>query len=96
MTSLTDATTVTVTREDSDLRFLEDYCPVCNPLGHHQPDRGVRMTSLTVPTSVTWSGGKRLLCEYRCARCGHDWTRDDLWTAECASFVADYLNGTAA
>lgn len=84
---MTITTPITVTRADRDLQFLEDYCLSCNPLGHHEPDRGIRMTTLTVPTSVTWSGGKRLLCEYCCPRCGHDWQRDDLWTAECASFV---------
>jgi hypothetical protein len=63
--------------------FLDDYCPQCNPLGHHA-DRPARLAALTEPTSVTWSGGKHVVCTYQCASCGHDWQRGDLWTPEQA------------
>lgn len=64
------------------IEFLPDYCPRCNPLGHHADSR-IRAATLTEPTSVT-PHGKRLLCEYRCAGCGHHWQRADLWTAKQA------------
>ncbi|MFT9527254.1 hypothetical protein ACM0AU_22400 [Mycobacteroides abscessus subsp. abscessus] len=63
--------------------YLPDYCPQCNPLGD-QADRPVRLAALTEPTSITWPGGRRLLCEYRCGTCRHPWVRTDLWTAEQA------------
>jgi hypothetical protein len=34
------------------LQFLDDYCPRCNPAGHHADSR-VRSTSLTEPTMLT-------------------------------------------
>lgn len=66
------------------LDYLPDYCPRCNPAGECA-DRPVRLASLTEPTLITWNGGRRLLCRYRCG-CGHEWTRTDLWTAEQAGF----------
>jgi hypothetical protein len=63
------------------IEFLPDYCPRCNPLGHHADSR-IRLASLTEPTSITPRGRKRPVCEYRCDGCGHQWRRADLWTAE--------------
>ncbi len=60
--------------------YLPDYCSKCNPLGD-QGDRLIRLASLTEPTSITWPGGRRLICRYICEGCGHQWTRSDLWTA---------------
>jgi hypothetical protein len=76
---------VTIERQPGSRRidFLPDYCPHCNPLGD-QADSRVRLAALAEPTSVTWHGGRRLICEYRCDRCGHPWVRADLWTAEHA------------
>lgn len=65
--------------------WLPDYCPRCNPAGHHA-DGCVRSATLTEPDAVTWYGGKRLMCEYRCTGCGHQWRRADLWTAKEAGF----------
>ncbi len=65
--------------------YLPDYCPHCNPLGD-QGDSRVRLASLTEPTSITWPGGRRLVCRYRCDACGHPWTRTDLWDAASAGF----------
>ncbi|KZS74743.1 hypothetical protein A4G26_22940 [Mycobacterium kansasii] len=65
--------------------YLPDYCPRCNPLGD-QADRRVRLASLTEPTSITWPGGRRLICAYRCVGCGHQWVRRDLWDAASAGF----------
>lgn len=65
--------------------FLPDYCPRCNPAGA-RADRPVRLAALTEPTSVTWPGGRRLICRYRCGSCGHQWTRTDLWSPEQAGF----------
>lgn len=67
------------------IQFLEDYCPCCNPLGHRADSRA-RIASLTEPDAITWHGGKRLMCEYYCDRCGHRWKRGDLWTAKEAGF----------
>ncbi|MGH3556411.1 MAG: hypothetical protein ACRDTK_02685 [Mycobacterium sp.] len=39
---------------------------------------------MTEPDAVTWRGGNRLICEYRCEHCGHPWQRADLWDAQCA------------
>lgn len=77
---------ITIDRQPGSRRldYLPDYCPRCNPAGD-QADRPVRLASLSEPTSVTWNGGRRLLCRYRCG-CGHGWTRTDLWTAEQAGF----------
>lgn len=73
----------------ADRRFhdfwLPDYCPRCNPAGHNA-DRCVRLATETEPDAVTWRGGKGVVCEYVCDRCGHQWRRADLWTAECAGF----------
>lgn len=66
--------------------WLPDYCPECNPLGHNA-DRCTRLASETEPDAVTWTGGKRLVCEYQCGVCGHEWRNTDLWTAACAGFV---------
>jgi len=65
--------------------YLPDYCSKCNPLGD-QADSRVRLASLTEPRSITWPGGRRLICRYRCDGCGHQWTRTDLWDAACAGF----------
>ncbi|MGV0648763.1 hypothetical protein ABVK35_10265 [Mycobacterium kansasii] len=65
--------------------WLPDYCPRCNPAGLYA-DRRVRLATLTEPEAITWHGGKRLVCEYRCACCCHEWRRTDLWTAEEAGF----------
>lgn len=73
------------THPDRRFQFLEDYCPECNPLGHNAA-RPIRLASLTTPEAVTWPGGTRLICEYRCDHCGHQWRRPDLWTAESAGF----------
>lgn len=78
--------TVTIAKSHPDspsIEFLPDYCPSCNPLGHCADSR-VRLASLTEPTSLIWHGGKRLICNYQCKRCGHKWQRADLWTAENA------------
>lgn len=61
--------------------WLPDYCPRCNPL-RHNADRCLRLASETEPDAVTWTGGKKLVCEYNCDRCGHEWQRADLWTAD--------------
>ncbi|BBZ59417.1 MULTISPECIES: hypothetical protein [Mycolicibacterium] len=65
--------------------WLPDYCPRCNPAGHHA-DRCVRLATQTEPDAVTWRGGRGLVCDYVCDGCGHQWRRADLWTAECAGF----------
>lgn len=65
--------------------WLPDYCPRCNPLGHNA-DRCTRLATETEPDAVTWRGGRRLVCEYVCDHCGHQWRRADLYTAECAGF----------
>jgi len=66
--------------------WLPDYCPECNPAGHYA-DACVRLCTQTEPEAVTWRGGSRLVCEYRCHRCSHQWTRRDLWTPENLGFV---------
>ena len=76
------AVRVTVQRR---IEFLPDYCPRCNPLGHYADSR-IRLASLTDPTTITWSGGRRVRCDYCCHACGHEWRRSDLWTAEEAGF----------
>ena len=58
--------------------WMPDYCPVCLAAGCD------RRTVMTEPDAVTWHGGKRVLCEYRCEGCGHGWQRGDLWTARSA------------
>lgn len=63
--------------------WLPDYCPRCNPAGHHA-DRCVRLATHTEPDAVTWRGGRGVVCEYVCDRCEHSWTRSDLWDAQCA------------
>lgn len=80
---------ITIDRHSASrsIDFLPDYCGQCNPLGD-QGDRPVRLASLTEPTSITWPGGRRLICAYRCDGCGHQWVRTDLWTAEHAGFAA--------
>lgn len=65
--------------------WLPDYCPRCNPAGHHA-DRCVRAATQTEPDAVTWTGGKPVICEYQCGSCGHQWQRADLWTAQSAGF----------
>jgi hypothetical protein len=69
------------------LAFLDDYCPRCNPAGHLADGR-TRLATLTEPTRLTWRGGKRVICDYRCGGCGHTWRRADLWTAHCAGLAA--------
>jgi hypothetical protein len=76
--------TITDLRPDPIL-FLDDYCPRCNPLGE-QAERRVRECSLTAPCAITWHGGKRVICEYECDGCGHQWARHDLWDAQSAGF----------
>ena len=66
-------------------QFLDDYCPRCNPLGHHADSR-VRLATLTEPEAVSWRGGRRVICAYRCDGCGHPWQRSDLWDAQSAGF----------
>ncbi|MDY6871276.1 MAG: hypothetical protein SV966_12440 [Actinomycetota bacterium] len=66
--------------------WLPDYCPECNPAGHNA-DRCVRLATQTEPDAVTWRGGKVVVCEYQCDRCGHAWTNSDLWDAQCAGFT---------
>jgi hypothetical protein len=61
--------------------WLPDSCPACMAAGCD------RHTTLTEPDAVTWSGGKRLLCLYRCGVCGHAWRQADLWTADCLGLV---------
>lgn len=76
---------ITIERRPGSRRidYLPDYCPRCNPAGD-QADSRVRLASLTEPTSITWPGGRRLICRYRCAGCGHQWVRTDLWNAASA------------
>ncbi|GAB1811845.1 hypothetical protein [Mycobacterium sp. MUNTM1] len=76
---------VTAIIVSGSIEFLPDYCPHCNPFGHHADSR-IRLASLTDPTSVTWPGGKRVICDYYCDDCGHEWRRADLWTAKEAGF----------
>ncbi|MDP7727630.1 hypothetical protein [Mycobacterium sp. TY813] len=57
--------------------WLPDYCPACLASGCDRRD------VMTEPDALIWTGGKRLICEYECDRCGHTWVRPDLWTAEC-------------
>lgn len=79
---------ITIERQRGDCRridFLPDYCPQCNPLGD-QADRPVRLAALMEPTTVSWPGGRRVTCAYACSRCGHHWTRNDLWDAASAGF----------
>lgn len=65
--------------------WMGDYCPACCPPGD-QADRCTRLAAMTEPDAVIWTGGKRLICEYHCDRCGHDWQRPDLWDAASAGF----------
>ena len=57
-----------------------DYCPTCNPLSHNA-DSCLRAATLTEPEAMTWGGGKLVVCEYRCALCGHRWT-SRRWSAK--------------
>lgn len=77
--------TITDRPHPDPILFLDDYCPRCNPLGE-QADSRVRECSLTAPDAITWHGGKRMICEYECGCCGHQWRRGDLWTAAEAGF----------
>ncbi len=74
--------TIDATTGNRRLQFLEDYCPRCSPVGD-QADRPARLATLT-PTSITAPGGNRLVCAYGCVRCGRQWRRSDLWTAQDA------------
>ena len=67
------------------LHWMPDYCPRCNPSGHHA-DSCVRLATLTEPDAITWYGGTRLVLEYVCDGCGHRWQRADLWGAGEAGF----------
>jgi hypothetical protein len=69
----------------TEIEFLPDYCPACNPAGHHA-DSCHRRATLTEPDAIHWNGGPRLRCDYDCARCRHQWTRRDLWDARSAGF----------
>jgi hypothetical protein len=73
---------ITIDRHSASrsIDYLPDYCDKCNPLGD-QGDSRIRLASLTEPTSITWPGGRRLICRYRCDGCGHQWKRSDLWSA---------------
>lgn len=73
---------ITIDRHSArrSIDYLPDYCGRCNPAGD-QGDSRIRLASLTEPTSITWPGGRRLVCRYRCEGCGHQWTRSDLWSA---------------
>lgn len=76
--------TTTATKPDPFGDFwMPDYCPCCNPLGD-QADSRIRSASMNEPDAVTWHGGKGLVCDYLCERCGHQWRRADLWTAKSA------------
>lgn len=90
-------TTITPTPIDRSSGFLSDYCPRCCPAGHHEPDRQTRMHALFEPDSVSWDGGRRVTTSYRCACCGHQWSRADLYDAASAGFGADrpYRRGAA-
>lgn len=79
--------TTTTATDHRRSQFLDDYCPRCNPAGHHADSR-VRLATLTEPTSVSRGGGTRAVCQYRCASCGHTWQRADLWTAKEAGLPA--------
>lgn len=81
-------TVVTAEATTTKLNFLPDYCPRCNPLGHQCPDRRVRLAALTEPNTLVHRGGSRVLLEYRCDRCGHQWTRADLWDARSCGLEA--------
>lgn len=74
----------------SSIEFLPDYCPRCNPLGHHADSRA-RLASLTEPIRVSLIARNRVVCEYRCNGCGHEWRRADLWDAQSAGFGAKQL-----
>lgn len=74
--------------------WLPDYCPRCNPAGQHA-DRCVRLATQAEPDAVIWHGGRGLVCEYFCERCGHRWTRTDLWTAKSAG-ISPLKRGSAA
>lgn len=76
-------TTTTTTAE----RWAVDYCPKCNPLGHHA-ESPIRAATLTEPYAVTAGRGRWALCKYQCADCGHTWQRADLWTAKSAGLPA--------
>lgn len=80
-------TTIVATNDSRRLQFLDDYCPRCNPAGIHADSR-VRSATLTEPTSLTWHGGKRVICRYQCGGCGHRWRRADLWDAQSAGLAA--------
>jgi hypothetical protein len=67
--------------------YLDDYCGHCNPAGD-QADSCLRLSTLVEPEAVTWHGNKSVTCDYRCHRCGHRWTRSDLWSAAQAGFDA--------
>ncbi|MDV6308906.1 hypothetical protein R4227_16770 [Gordonia amicalis] len=75
----------TPTADRRHVSYLGDYCAHCNPAGD-QADSCVRLLTLVEPDAVTWRGGKRVTCEYRCTGCGHQWARSDLWNAEQAGF----------
>ena len=79
--------TTTTAPDTRRLQFLDDYCPQCNPAGHHADSR-VRRATLTEPTEVTRGGGTWALCRYECGRCAHQWLRDDLFTAASAGLSA--------
>ena len=76
--------------------FLGDWCPRCSPLAE-QADSRVRLTTYAEPEAVEWSGGRRVTTSYRCACCGHQWSRADLYDAASAGFGADrpYRRGAA-
>ncbi len=77
--------TVTSTVTDP-LHWMPDYCPRCNPLGHHA-DSCTRERTMAEPEAIEWHGGKGLIVEYRCARCDYQWQRADLWDAREAGFT---------
>lgn len=81
---MTTTTTAPGTRR---LQFLDDYCPECNPAGHHADSR-VRRATLTEPTEVSRGVGAWAVCRYECGGCGHQWQRDDLFTAASAGLSA--------
>lgn len=78
-------TTIDRSPGSRSIDWLPDICPKCCPAGHFG-DRRDRLAALTEPTSITWPGGRRLICRYRCDRCGHQWVRTDLWDAASAGF----------
>lgn len=65
--------------------WMGDYCPACCPPGD-QAGRCTRPGRNDRAGRRGLDRGKRLICEYCCDRCGHQWRRSDLWDAASAGF----------